>query len=164
MKSAPLKSWIGNTRFHLISEVCHIPTPLISRTSKSLLSRLPIKKISYSEASYLMKQLRSQETQAATDKRKNSSCSLFEGTAGRGSVNKSALTQKIKATQKHPLRLILITATRYWYSPNLVWELCSLPHTQHNNVIFLLMQTQAIQGNSNNRCCLFHRLNARTCS
>lgn len=47
-----------------------------------------------------MKQLQSQETgaAAATDEQKNSSCSLFEGTAGRGSVNESAVTQKIKAT------------------------------------------------------------------
>lgn len=45
-----------------------------------------------------MKQLQSQETGAATDKRKNSSCLLFEGTAGRASVNESAATQKIKAT------------------------------------------------------------------
>lgn len=43
MKLAPLKSWIENTRFHLISEVCHPQTPLISVSSKSLLSRLPIK-------------------------------------------------------------------------------------------------------------------------
>lgn len=45
-----------------------------------------------------MKQFQSQETGAATDERKNSSCSLFEGTAGRASVNESAVTQKIKAT------------------------------------------------------------------
>lgn len=49
-----------------------------------------------------MKQLQSQEmgagAAAATDEQKNSSCSLFEGAAGRGSVNESAVTQKIKAT------------------------------------------------------------------
>lgn len=47
-----------------------------------------------------MKQLQSQETGAAPPRtsKRNSSSSLFEGTAGRGSVNESAVTQKIKAT------------------------------------------------------------------
>lgn len=44
-----------------------------------------------------MKQLQSQEAGAAADERDNPSRSLFEGTAGRGSVNESAVTHKIKA-------------------------------------------------------------------
>lgn len=105
-----------------------------------------------------MKQLQSQEmgAAAATDEQENSSCSLFEGTAGRGSVNESAVTQKIKATaaasssaDSHYRYQILIQPQISFGSS------VPKPHTQENNAIFLLIQTQTIRGNSTNRCWFF---------